>query len=76
MLPFTAFVLPNCGVKLRPSGRRYKPQFGKTEAIVEAVSKKQKASPDLLSNRTGSSHDRNLYAANLSFQRGDKAYPF
>lgn len=28
----------------------------KTEAIAEAALKKQEASPDLLSNRTGSSH--------------------
>jgi len=28
----------------------------KTEAMAEATSKKQEASPDLVSNRTGSSH--------------------
>ena len=31
-------------------------EMRKTEAIAEAALKKQEASPDLLSNRTGSSH--------------------
>ena len=60
-------------------------EMRKTEAIAEAVSKKQEASPDLLLNPTGSSHYstfedrffakpiREFFVRTLSLSRGQCA---
>ncbi len=41
-------------------------EMRKTEAIAEAALKKQEASPDLLSNRTGSSHKPRGYELRIT----------